>query len=104
MGQVFDDVNGNGSYDSNEPVIVGVTIILTKISPDGQATAVVAETNSQGIYQFVNLPNVDYRINFIMPSDYTPSDDLFNQVSATGIGSVDAPYSSVDNLYLPIIN
>src|SRR4029079_15999857 len=49
-GYVYDDINGNGGYESGEPGKSGVTVSLTGGTPD-QGTQTTT-TNSNGVYNF----------------------------------------------------
>ena len=64
-GILFDDKNGNGALDPNEPAKPGYAVQLRK--PDG---SVVAETQSatNGAYALSNFVPGDYEIIFIAPT------------------------------------
>ncbi|MCE7984664.1 MAG: DUF11 domain-containing protein [Caldilinea sp. CFX5] len=67
---VWEDLNGNGQQESNEPGIPGVSVSLTW--PNG--TTVVTTTNASGFYHFTPLlPNTTYTVTFGTPAGYTPT-------------------------------
>lgn len=57
-GIKYEDLNGNGSKQANEPILSGWTIKLTK--PDGSTLTKI--TNSNGYYEFINLALVLIRL------------------------------------------
>jgi len=58
LGMKFNDLNGNGHKDKNEPGLTGWTINLTK--PDHSVISVTTDTN--GNYSFVNLGPGTYQV------------------------------------------
>jgi protocatechuate 3,4-dioxygenase beta subunit len=60
-GTVYDDANGNGSFDSGESGIAGVTV-----SRGGGNTT----TNASGGYSFTGLAAGSYTIDYTVPSGY----------------------------------
>jgi hypothetical protein len=58
-GQVFNDLNGNGVKEPNEPGLPGFLIQLSP-NPDGTPTATTA-TDANGNYRFTNLPPGTYQ-------------------------------------------
>lgn len=66
---VWEDTNKNGIQDEDEHGIEGVEVSLTR--PNG--TVETTTTNSEGKYEFNNLQNGDYVINFKTPAGYTPT-------------------------------
>jgi hypothetical protein len=58
-GVAYNDVNGNKTYNTGEPLLSGVVITLTK--PNG--TTVSTTTNASGFYQFSNLPVGSYKVS-----------------------------------------
>ncbi|RXK17221.1 SdrD B-like domain-containing protein, partial [Macrococcus sp. DPC7161] len=67
--KVWED-DGDGVQEPGEPGIPGVTVTLTK--PDG--TTVTATTDSNGNYEFEDLPKGSYEVTFTTPSGYVPTD------------------------------
>jgi CshA-type fibril repeat protein len=65
-GTVYNDLNGNGSYDAGEPGLSGVRLELS----NGMTTT----TAANGIYTFTVLPRV-YTITETNPSGYTSNGD-----------------------------
>lgn len=70
---VWNDLNGNGIQDLNEPGINGATINLT--FADGTiATTTTANFNGKdGYYDFKNLGPATYVVSFVTPTGLTPS-------------------------------
>ncbi|TDL93282.1 hypothetical protein ERX27_11265, partial [Macrococcus brunensis] len=64
--KVFEDTNKDGIQNSNEPGIPNVPVTLTK--PDG--TTVTTTTDANGNYEFTNLPNGEYTVEFGTPEGY----------------------------------
>ncbi len=55
---VFEDTNGNGVQDADEPGIAGVTVTLT----DADGNTMTATTDANGNYLFDDLPAGDYTV------------------------------------------
>ena len=84
-GRVFDDLNGNNRFDTNETGHVGVTVFIdvnkndaldqdepvaTTRSDDPNTTLV----NEQGIYQFRQLPSPGpVAIHAVLPENFLPT-------------------------------
>jgi hypothetical protein len=77
--KVWWDIDKDGIQDSGEPGIKDVTVNLFV----GSSTTVYSttQTNSSGIYQFVNLPPNTYRIE-IAPAEFTGSGTLVDWVGS----------------------
>jgi hypothetical protein len=80
-GQLFQDNNGNGVFDSGEPTLNGVTVFLDINNNgvlDGGETSVV--TSGSGNYNFGSLANGTYHLRQVLPAGYiqssTPSDPI----------------------------
>ncbi|MCY7422056.1 MAG: T9SS type A sorting domain-containing protein [Chitinophagaceae bacterium] len=74
---VWNDANGNGKKDTNEPGIAGVTVSLYKDDnsdnlPDGAAIA-TNKTNSTGNYSFTGLPDGRYLVSLPVIAGYGAS-------------------------------
>lgn len=74
---VWNDINGDGDYDDNEPGVSGVTVRLYNDAngdnvPDGAAIATTT-TNAQGIYGFSNLAAGNYIVGIVIPTGYIGS-------------------------------
>jgi len=108
-GQLFEDVNQNGSYDPGEPVMASVTAILIDLGSNGQVTTVTTLTDQNGMYQFINVPEANYIISFALPVGYvhTRSNEIeiHNGTGVTNVPPVGVSRSIIDNfLYLPWSN
>ena len=66
---VWEDLNGNGIQDVNEPGVPGVTVTLTGTDGAGNPVVLVMTTNQNGLYLFDNLVPGDYKVTF---SDLPP--------------------------------
>lgn len=61
-GTVWDDSNDtNGGIDTGEPGIAGVTVVLVS-DPTGTPTCQSVQTDTNGDYEFTDLPAGDYRV------------------------------------------
>ena len=79
---VWDDINGNGIQDANEPGVPGVTVNLldSQGNPvlDANNDPVTTTTGSNGSYQFDNLFPTDYIVEFELPQTalgFSPSNE-----------------------------
>ncbi|WP_230373677.1 SdrD B-like domain-containing protein, partial [Staphylococcus epidermidis] len=84
---VWEDTNKNGIQDSDEQGIEGVTVTLTR--PNG--TTETTTTDSNGKYQFSDLQNGSYVINFQTPEGYTPTKSyqgMNTEVDSNGLSTV----------------
>ena len=86
--QVFEDLNGNGIRENDEPGIQNVEVILTGLADDNTDVFLTTETDSEGKYIFDNLPPGNYKITFVALADYL--------ITANNIGSDDAFDSDAD--------
>ncbi len=77
--KVWWDIDKDGIQDSGEPGIPGVTVNLYV----GASSTVYSttQTNANGIYQFQNLPNNNYRIA-IPPSEFSGTETLVNWIGS----------------------
>ncbi|MGT2747254.1 SdrD B-like domain-containing protein, partial [Streptococcus penaeicida] len=66
---VWEDTNHDGVQDAGEPGIPGVTVTIT--NPDGSTQTTT--TDSNGHYEFTDLPDGDYTITFDTPAGYVPT-------------------------------
>src|SRR5262249_40356584 len=79
---VWLDVNGNGSQDSDEPGLAGVTVTATWAGPDGTLDTdddltLTTVTQPNGSYQFTNVPPGLYRVRVAdgLPAGVTNTGD-----------------------------
>lgn len=98
---VWDDLNGDGIYEPNEPGVNGVTVELY----DGTGTTLLKTTttannvsNQPGYYSFAGLAAGTYKVKFIPPVNYTltiqnlgangstpdPATGFTNEITITG--------------------
>jgi choice-of-anchor A domain-containing protein len=74
---VWNDTNGDGQYENDEPFISGVTVRLYNDAngdniPDGAAIATTT-TNAQGVYSFNGLAAGNYIVGIVIPTGYESS-------------------------------
>ncbi len=69
-GLVYNDTNNNGVRDANEPVIGGVTVVLTGTDARGEAVTRTTVTGPDGSYRFTDLPGGTYTITETQPDGY----------------------------------
>ncbi|MCO6456806.1 MAG: tandem-95 repeat protein [Pirellulaceae bacterium] len=67
-GFVYLDVNNNGIRESQEMMVVGVTIQLTGTDQDGNAVNLTRQTGSDGSYSFTELAPGQYTIIQVQPA------------------------------------
>lgn len=103
-GRLFDDINRDGNYEDTEPAFGGIAIHLVEVGSAGQRSDFSTLTDEDGVYSFFNLPDADYQLIYVLPSDYNPTGKVTNQMSTTGVGQVEDPLLNNDRLYLPVVN
>ena len=82
---VWLDANSNGTLDSGEGGLGGVTVELTKTGSVGTLTRI---TDSSGHYLFTDLEAGDYQVHFLAPG-YTPMDVTTNVPLGAGQSNLD---------------
>jgi cyclophilin family peptidyl-prolyl cis-trans isomerase len=86
-GTVFIDANANGTFDSGEAGIPGVTVTLTGTNViDGAITAIPVTTDAQGAYSFTGLTPGTYAITETQPTGFTDG-QLQNGIPAGTVGT-----------------
>jgi SdrD B-like domain len=86
--RVWIDTNANGTQDSGEPGVVGVTVTLF----DGSGTQVATTvTGANGVYSFTNLtPNTPYTVSLNNPANFAVGGPLANNgLTAPNVGGDD---------------
>lgn len=63
---VWEDLNGDGTQQANEPGIEGVNVSIVNIL----TTTINTTTDANGFYSFDNIPSSEYIISFDNPSGY----------------------------------
>jgi uncharacterized repeat protein (TIGR01451 family) len=72
--RVFDDFNGNGVQDANEPGLLGVTVTLTGTDVLGNPVTLTTTTDATGTYRFTGVPAssaAGYTVTITPPAGYT---------------------------------
>jgi uncharacterized protein (DUF2141 family) len=92
-GYVYNDLNGNGSFDTGEPGINGVTVTLS----NGATTT----TNASGFYSFTNLAAGTYSVTETDRNGYVSTGDTqgANDNVVSGIVAVVGLTSSGNNFF-----
>lgn len=68
-GTVFNDLNGNGTFDPSDPGISGV---ILNLYPSGSTTAAqTISTSSDGTYSLQNVCNGTYNLSQTLPQNWT---------------------------------
>ncbi|MGH9443399.1 MAG: MSCRAMM family protein [Thermoanaerobaculia bacterium] len=65
-GMKFNDLNGNGVQDANEPGLAGVTIVLTAVT----GAHVTTTTDAGGNFSFQNVTPGGYTLSEVVPAGY----------------------------------
>jgi hypothetical protein len=65
---VWEDLNGDGVQDENEPGVEGVEVRLLDCS--GQELGLTTTTDANGKYAFTDLAPGDYKVQFVRPDGY----------------------------------
>lgn len=66
-GSVWEDLDGNGLWDDDEPPLAAVSVAL--VHSDGRLL-MKTETDELGAYQFEGIPPVPCSVRFTLPSQY----------------------------------
>ncbi|WP_176744821.1 SdrD B-like domain-containing protein, partial [Staphylococcus hominis] len=96
---VWEDTNQNGLQDSNENGISGVTVTLKDV--DGNILTTTT-TDDTGKYQFTNLINGTYKVDFETPAGFIPTDanvnnDTTDESDSDGLSAIGV-INGADNL------
>ena len=90
QGIVWEDTNNNGEVDFGETAIEGVTIRLTGTDDRGSAVDQVMQTDSQGIFEFLELRPSDasgYTLTETQPPGFVDGLDSLGTVNGVFSGS-----------------
>jgi uncharacterized repeat protein (TIGR01451 family) len=96
-GTVFEDINGDGTYNPGELGLAGVTVSLVGPGPDGvfsSADDVVytTTTTTDGSYTFDDIPVGAYRVKEIDPDGYVSTSSNNVPISIPPDGTVSANF------------
>ncbi len=93
-GIAFDDFNGDGIQDANEPAIGGITVTLLDCN---DAVIATVTTDEGGNYSFGDLDKGDYKVRFDPSGNNT---GVANYIaSPKGEGTDDTKDSDIDNSF-----
>jgi fimbrial isopeptide formation D2 family protein/uncharacterized repeat protein (TIGR01451 family) len=67
---VWEDINGNGRFDTGEMGVDGASVVLTGTDDTGAAVNRNTATAGSGVYQFNNLRPGNYQLQFTPPNGY----------------------------------
>ncbi len=82
-GTVYEDTNNNGTHDTGEPAIAGVTIRLTGVDDYGTPIALLTTTAANGTYTFTSLIAGNYAIRETQPTSYFDGIDTVGTAGGT---------------------
>ena len=71
-GEVFSDLNDNGSVNPGESGIPGVVVTLTGTNDLGDSVNTTGSTNSSGLFDFMELRPGTYTVSATQPSGFLP--------------------------------
>eukprot|EP00903_Cladosiphon_okamuranus_P000629 g627.t1 len=79
---VWEDLNGDGIQDANEPGVEGVTVNL---KDETGAVIATTTTDGTGFYEFTGLVPGDYSVQFVLPTGF-----LYTDLNEGGDDTVDS--------------
>ena len=83
-GYVYYDANDDGTYDTGDTPVAGVTVAL--LNSSGQATGATTVTDANGHYDFANLPSGTYGVAEVLPSGYFAGATNVGNNGGTAVG------------------
>lgn len=93
-GSKYQDVDGDGAFDPNEPPVQGVSVALTTL--DGGFVGTPTTTDSNGSYSFSNVVPGDYVVTETVTDGWAASAGTTRSVTVMGgITSVVDPFLNV---------
>ncbi len=96
--RVWEDLDGDGIQDADEPGIAGATINLRNAA--GQLLDSTA-TNANGLYQFTDLVTTDYILEFVKPEGFAPSPQNAGGPGSEGVDSDADPITGRTGIISP---
>ncbi|MBC9035189.1 carboxypeptidase regulatory-like domain-containing protein [Sphingomonas sp. JC676] len=85
-GGVYNDTNGNGRRDTDEPAIPGVTVKLTGSDARGNAITLTTVSGDNGSYLFTGVPGGTYNVVETQPAGYDDGIDTPGTAGGTAAG------------------
>ena len=82
-GSVYVDLNNNGTRDSGEPAISGVTVILSGTDANANTVSKTTLSNAQGAWSFNDLLAGTYTVNETQPPAYIDGRDTAGSQGGT---------------------
>ncbi len=87
-GQVYVDLNDNGTRDTTESPIASVNVTLTGTTTDGKPVLLTTSTDANGTYEFVGLKPGTYTVTETQPSTYPDGKDTVGRVAGLPVGTL----------------
>ena len=85
---VWFDHDGDGSQDTGEPGLGGVTVTLTWVGGNGIEGSLTTLTDADGKYQFEYLPYGDYTVTLsTLPSGLVPTSDADGHLATPNVST-----------------
>lgn len=85
-GGVYNDTNGNGRRDADEPAIPGVTVTLTGSDARGNAITLTTVSGDDGSYLFTGVPGGTYNVVETQPAGYDDGVDTPGNAGGSAAG------------------
>ncbi len=82
-GKVFRDDNDNGTQDTAEPGLVGVTVSLSGTDANNQPVSRATTTGLDGSFLFATLPQGTYTLTETQPAQYADGKDTLGNAGGT---------------------
>ncbi|MEY3219831.1 MAG: hypothetical protein RIT27_1188, partial [Pseudomonadota bacterium] len=84
IGNVWHDLNNDGTFDSGETGISGVVLTLTGTNDYGAISPITSTTDSNGHYTFSNLRPGSYQLTETQPPNFIDGKDATQDISIAG--------------------
>ena len=85
-GVVFEDRNGNGTQQSEEPGVVEANVKLRDAQTRSLAQEWETRTGADGRYRFTNIPSGAYELGVQLPPQYHVDGFQWQAVNVSGTG------------------
>lgn len=97
-GSVFNDANGNGTFDDRELPMVGVVLYIdANLNGQFDASELTAPTGDVGQYSFTSLSDGTYTVREVAPAGYrvsTPTDGSRTETVIGGVAAINANFAN----------
>jgi uncharacterized repeat protein (TIGR01451 family) len=85
-GLVYNDTNGNGRRDADEPAIPNVPVTLSGTDARGNAVSLAAVSGPDGSYRFTGVPGGTYSVIETQPAGYDDGIDTPGDAGGSAAG------------------